>query len=291
MRYMNIFVGALSVLALMSCSDDPSDKARPDIDMQLIVTCPAIDNPDISVSQPVASSIGLYSRDIEGNVGGFLRNVQATFNGRKWYFNGREQLILSEDSLTVFGYSPYDPSVIEPISVPIKTGTVDYLYGSHRLAARGYVCRSQPVVELSMQHALSKLRMDLRPILNAGRRVSRMVIKPEESDIKPIGTAFLDIQTGEINGQKALTGEIEAKLEKESAYIYMIPCECHLLSIGIEVEGKMMWTIIQLSDLTAGKQYNFWLDIDVSREALVTGNMTIEEWEVGSDTELGNVDL
>ena len=37
MRYMNIFVGALSVLALMSCSDDSSDKAQPDIDMQLIL--------------------------------------------------------------------------------------------------------------------------------------------------------------------------------------------------------------------------------------------------------------
>lgn len=291
MRYMNILVGALSVLVFMACSDDPSDKAKPDIDMQLIVTCPAIDNPEVTVSQPVASSIGLFSRDIDGNVDGFLRNVRATFNGRKWYFNGKEQLILSEDSLTVFGYSPYDPSVFEPISVPIKTGTVDYLYGSHRLAARGYVCRTQPVVELAMRHALSQIRMDLRPILNLGRKVSRVVVKPGKSDAGAIGTAFLDIQTGEINGQKALTGQVEAKLEKESAYIYMLPCGCHLLSIGIEVDGKMMWTIIQLSGLTAGKQYNFWLDIDVSREALVTGDMTIEEWEIGSDTELGNVDL
>lgn len=278
-------------LLCMGCEDVVEKESSLSRSLELLVSVPAIDNPESLTNQPIASEIGLFSRDLAGTVGTVLDNTPAAYNGYKWYLKGIESVQLGTDSLTLYGYYPYDGEWSDRVELPVASGTTDYLYGQHDLKNRGYVHAGQPVAQLRMRHALSCLSFDLRPILQQGKKVTKLQLRADEFSDKPIGKALLNIVTGELTPSAALTETLTALMSRDAsrADLYLIPSAQVTVWIGLEIKGQMMWVSKKGLDLASGKQYNFLLDYDVKEEAAVIREMSIVDWNEGPGIDLGDL--
>lgn len=291
MRGLSVLLLGLC-LWMAGCDDDAMRPTTPlSRSLELLVSVPSLENPEVQANQPIASAVGLFSRDLAGVVGAVLDNTPAAYNGYKWYLRGVESVQLGTDSLTLYGYYPFDPSWTDRIQLPVAAGTTDYLYGQHDLKNRGYVCADQPVAHLRMRHALSCLSFDLRPILQQGKKVGKLQLRADEFTDKPVGRATLNIQTGELTPVSLLNTTLTATMNREgtTANLFLIPSEQVTIWVGLELKGQMMWVSRRGLDLASGKQYNFLLDYDVKEEAMVIREMTIQDWNEGPGIDLGDL--
>lgn len=290
MRGVSWIVGALCLL-VWGCGDDevvPSGPVSRSLELQ--VSVPSLANPEELASQPIASAVGLFSRDLAGNVGTLLNNTPAAYNGYKWYLKGLESVQLGADSLTVYGYYPYDATWAENEELVVVSGNTDYLYGQHDLMNRGYIHVGQPLAHLKMNHALACLSFDLRSILQQGKRVTKVQLRGNLVEDRPVGRAYLNIVTGELSPIASLTTTLTAEISRDGsmATLYMIPCEQVEIWIGMEINGNMMWVSRKDFDMATGKLYNFLLDYDVKEENMVIREMKIEDWNLGPEVDLGD---
>lgn len=283
-------LGVLCLL-IVGCGDDGIAPSGPETrSLQLQVSVPSLSNAEVLVNQPIASAVGLFSRDLAGNVGTVLNNMPAAYNGYKWYFKGIESVQLGSDSLTVYGYYPYDATWAENEELIVFSGTTDYLYGHHDLMRYGYIHVDQPLAHLNMNHALACLSFDLRPILEQRKVVTKVQLRGDVLVDRPVGRAYLNIVTGELSPIASLTTTLTAQLNREKtiATLFMIPSKQADVWIGLEINGTVMWVSKKDFDMESGKLYNFLLDYDVKEEDLVIREMKIEDWNMGPDVDLGD---
>ena len=283
-------VGALCLL-IAGCGDDGVVPSGPETrSLMLQVSVPSLANPEEIVNQPIASEVGLFSRDLSGKVGTVLNNMPAAYNGYKWYLKGVESVQLGSDSLTVYGYYPYDATWAENQELMVYSGTTDYLYGQHDLMRYGYIHVGQPLVHLRMNHALACLTFDLRPILEQRRSVTKVQLRGDMLVDRPVGRAYLNIVTGELSPIASLTTTLTAVMNKDKtmATLFIIPSKHTDIWIGLEINGKTMWVSKEDFDMSSGKLYDFLLDYDVKAEDLVIREMKIEDWNQGPEVDLGN---
>lgn len=276
----------LGFMFVMSCTDHNEVREKVDT-LKLLVKSNSLLVPSESDKYPPMHSIGVYSLSKDGEHTSLLDNQKAIYNGHRWYFDKNREVRLSTDSIQVYAYYPYDTNMQSNEWLRLKAGNTDYMYGFHDKEKHGYINYEQPLAEIKMEHAMSMLRLDVRPIIEEGGDIERIYIKTVDYNSPLYMTGQINMFTGE-TGSLEIMEEADCTLDNtgSKAILYLIPCLDAKFEINVIVNRKPYVLKITDHNFSPGKSYNFWLDFDVKEENLIIKDFTIEDWVDGGTLDM-----
>lgn len=293
-----------ATVTFMSCTKDETNvvnagESRLDIqtsfgDFQTRATISAFPN---------QSELGLFVTN--GSIGGNYNNLPSNANVRSIYnMSSRSwvldpQVYLSSANATIFAYFPYSSANNDATAIPIEhTTQTDYLYGTHA-SGQSLVNNGNPVVNLTMRHALTLLQFKINRSNYTGNGIiTRIEIGNATGKTSIYSAGKLNIATGTIS---KTAGQNSNAFIQNSSGLYTIPLSqsnvespnLRLMLLPVSATSadgdvKMYFTIdgkIYTYNVPASTAWNMGTKnvytITLSGTGLVVGNVSITDWVSG----------
>lgn len=286
-----IFMAAMSALVLgfTSCNHDDNPVEEAQNSSALIVRTDIQTRATISEFSRSAE-LGLFVTS--GKLGNNYHslpgnsNVCSTYDGTYW--EQSPAVYLNSDPATVYAYYPYVASSTNGKAVPVEHITQkDYMYGTHSIGQNS-INNLNPVVRLTMRHALSLIIFQFEPCDYSGTgKVTQVGIMNAPGKKVLFSEGRMDISTGKITGsdgknEMAVTNEIEGN---QCANLMVLPTSVPStgdIFVQFKVDGKpYTWKVPAETVWTGGTKYTY--TVKVSDKKITVGNVIIKDWDTQSD--------
>lgn len=246
----------------------------------------------------VAASIGMFVTaadgitPYDGKTDGYS-NVLYAKNAKDAAWFSAEPIVLSKTTGLAFGYYPYNNSVKDITSIPVKSSLNgdDYLYG----ASEGAVSAEVPWVNMEMKHALARLTVVFRKeagyvgqgILQS-MTLSSPVLAPE---------GILNAMDGSISAKNGAISfkeiykpfNLEGRLDAECLIIpTLAEPAMQTVSFRFIFDGKEYTS--DVSGIVIGQGMHATVLMTVNTDGVVLNGVSISDWdEAGGTTASGNM--
>ena len=250
--------------------------------------------------------LGLFITD--GNIDndysgmGISKNLMCyNLDGNTWKFWA--QYFLSGNPATVFAYYPYKDGWENPRRIPVEHNSqTDYMYGTHT-PRQNPINRNNPVVNLTMKHALSLVQFNIRSFAYPGKcLLNKIEIANAEGKSVFYSEGTMDISTGKITYTSGKNEPIILQNEK-TGILQDIPDSPHFdqsvypkamvmplqafekygdLVIRFTINGRVYTrNVTNGAEWKAGTKNTY--TVNVTGQDLQIEQVTIEDWIPGLD--------
>lgn len=246
----NLIITAILGTALMSCTNDSPQP----VNRSLEVECYSRS----ANEKKVVEDFGMYVLTSTGTTYQGVNNpVHVTYQSG-WKF---PPILLTEDAY-IYSFSPYTETTdCTALNVNLSTQT-DYLASSGPTTAG----ISNPSASITMEHILSKINVTIDGSSSCQVKLLNVPIDVE-----------YNLKTNQ------LTIGNSGDLTSNSSSILICPSVSQVLKMLITFNGKQYEYSESAKTYEAGKEYNFNLSISDSKELVITGDVTITDWEQAGD--------
>ena len=273
-----------------SCTDD----REPIVDMPRLTIAVSTESAGISRgiveggTLPDGSVIGLSLVDSDGSgygnsdYGIFTATASTDIVPQVWTLG--TDIVLDGTEGTLHAFYPYSDAVTDIKSVPVTSGSTDYMYA---VPVTG-LDNANSSADIVMRHALTAVRIKLGRGTYPGEGVVSSVVL--SGDIA--GSAVLDATTGLLSshgGGAALdvTPEGTVTLSASPSLFtgMVIPTvETGDLTVSITLDGNPLTATLSDCDLTAGNLLN--VNATLSGTEFVISSVTLDEWQNTTSVDL-----
>lgn len=273
-----------------SCTDD----REPIVDMPRLTIAVSTESAGISRgiveggTLPDGSVIGLSLVDSDGSgygnsdYGIFTATASTDIVPQMWTLG--TDIALDGTEGTLHAFYPYSDAVTDIKSVPVTSGSTDYMYA---VPVTGLDIANSSA-DIVMKHALTAVRVKLGRGTYPGEGVVSSVVL--SGDIA--GSAVLDATTGLLSshgGGAALdiTPESPVTLsDSPSLFTGMVipAAEAGDLTVSITLDGNPLTATLSDCDLTAGNLLN--VNATLSGTEFVISSVTLDEWQNTTSVDL-----
>lgn len=284
-----IFMAAMSALVLgfTSCNNDNNPVEDVQKSTALVIRTDIQTRATIS-EFPLHAELGLFvtGGTLDNNYNSLSdnANVLSTYIGTYW--EQAPVVYLNNAPATIYAYYPYDCSNTDGKAIPVEHLTQkDYMYGTHS-AGQNSINNLNPVVQLTMRHALSLIvfQFDMSDYSGAGK-ISKIGIMNAPGKNVLFSEGTMDISTGIITGAKgendaAITHEIE---DNQCANLMVLPANVPStgdIIVQFMIDGKLYMWKVPAKTVWAGGTKNTYT-VKVSEKKVSVGNVLIKDWENG----------
>lgn len=294
----------LMLIICISCDKETENISTVDNHSELVIRTGVNQMSNMLKSGPVSdfqenNKLGLFIT--KGNLGddyssSVSRNVLSTLTGGIW--KQSPSVNLYADNATVFAYYPYYNSNTNGSEIPVQSGLIDYMYGTHT-SGQGAINKDNRTVNLTMSHALSLIQFNIYKVSYPweGRlNLVRINNAPDKTVVYYSGK--LNIQTGEITDQAGTNRNIQINSspllmipddrytdEKDYVKLLLIPTSQTSsrgeVIITFEIDGKeFSWEVPAGTEWKQGTKNTY--DVQLNGNELRIGQVKIVDWIDGA---------
>lgn len=221
-------------------------------------------------------------------------NVKSTLNGSNWTLS--PAVYLSPAPATVFAYYPYSSGTVNGASIPVEHNSqTDYLYGTHT-TGQSTVNSSNPMVNLTMNHALSLVQFKLAKTNYTGTGVlTRIEINNKAGKTCLYSEGFMNISTGIITNTTNKTQGVSLNMtyylptslpSVAPSYLKVMVLPVSAITndgdiqIRFTIDGKVYtYDVPASTKWEKGKENTY--TVTLSGTQLITNNVIITDWQSG----------
>lgn len=306
MKTIILFAIFMATVTFISCSESNNDVLSSNESVLDVQTDGVLPTRATISAFPNQAEIGLFVTS--GSLGSYYNNLSANANVKAVYNSSSNtwiktpEVYLSPASATIFAYYPYSTLNNDGTLIPVEhTSQTDYLAGTHT-TGQAVINNGNPVVNLTMKHALSLLQFRFCKQNYPGAGIlTKIEISNKTGKTVLFSSGTLNIATGNITNTTGknlpavlscsytLPASFSTNLSDYSRIIVLPVTTTNLGDVQMKftVDGKIYtYDVPAMTEWEAGKSNTY--SVTLSGMGLTMNTVVVEDWIRG---ESSNVEI